>query len=310
MKFYYDTEFIAGDKQRRFLGWPIGGPIPTIDLISLALVAEDGRELYLLNKDCDLAFAWADEWVREHVLKTIWMEHSTPAMRDTSLFAFTLDNLRKIFEMKGVSRPQMKWQVLIFVHAEAYDHFVGGIDEFFEAPFTDEHEFLGDYVAFDWVAMSQLFGRMVDLPKGFPMHATDLHQERLRMGLSYEQKLLLAPEPAIEHHALHDARRNRLIDVQLTRVAEAVSIGQHTGRAAVTLDQAVAVAAAFPPRFGPKGEVLFSGPGSESPVEYVCDLCQIKRGGSPDGYATTANYCADCGTMGTCCIVPRKKPTA
>jgi hypothetical protein len=40
MKYFLDTEFIEDGK--------------TIDLISIALVAEDGREIYLCNSDCDL----------------------------------------------------------------------------------------------------------------------------------------------------------------------------------------------------------------------------------------------------------------
>lgn len=52
MKYFLDTEFIEDGK--------------TIDLISIALVAEDGRELYLCNQECD--FSKACVWVRNNVL--------------------------------------------------------------------------------------------------------------------------------------------------------------------------------------------------------------------------------------------------
>lgn len=54
MRFFYDTEFLE-----RGPGFPI---LP----ISLGVVAEDGRELYLANADFDPALA--NDFVREHVL--------------------------------------------------------------------------------------------------------------------------------------------------------------------------------------------------------------------------------------------------
>ena len=52
MKYFFDTEFIEDGK--------------TIDLISIGIVAEDGRELYLLNYDCD--HSMASDWVKANVL--------------------------------------------------------------------------------------------------------------------------------------------------------------------------------------------------------------------------------------------------
>lgn len=52
MKYWYDTEFIEDGK--------------TIDLISIAVVAEDGRELYMESADCDLTKASA--WVQQNVM--------------------------------------------------------------------------------------------------------------------------------------------------------------------------------------------------------------------------------------------------
>lgn len=54
MRFFYDTEFLE-----RGPGFPL-------ELISLGVVAEDGRELYLANADFDPAHANA--FVRQHVL--------------------------------------------------------------------------------------------------------------------------------------------------------------------------------------------------------------------------------------------------
>ncbi len=51
MIYFFDTEFIEDGK--------------TIDLLSIGIVSEDGRELYLENAEADLTKA--SPWVREHV---------------------------------------------------------------------------------------------------------------------------------------------------------------------------------------------------------------------------------------------------
>jgi 3' exoribonuclease, RNase T-like len=52
MRYWFDTEFIDDGR--------------TIDLISIGIVAEDGREYYAESADCD--YAAASDWVTEHVL--------------------------------------------------------------------------------------------------------------------------------------------------------------------------------------------------------------------------------------------------
>ena len=78
--------------------------------------------------------------------------------------------------------------------AEAVRGFVG------ERP-----EFWAYYADYDWVALCQLFGTMMQLPKGWPMFCLDIKQEAYRLG---------CPQlPAVgkdEHDALADARWNRL----------------------------------------------------------------------------------------------------
>jgi hypothetical protein len=62
-------------------------------------------------------------------------------------------------------------------------------------------EFWAYYASYDWVALCQLYGTMMDLPKGWPMYVRDLRQEFDRLSLD-------APPIAEEdqHHALADAR--------------------------------------------------------------------------------------------------------
>lgn len=64
--------------------------------------------------------------------------------------------------------------------------------------------FWGYYADYDWVVFCQLFGTMMDLPKGFPMYCCDIKQWCDMLG---NPKL---PEQGKgEHHALADARWNR-----------------------------------------------------------------------------------------------------
>ncbi|MFM7009090.1 MAG: 3'-5' exoribonuclease domain-containing protein [Betaproteobacteria bacterium] len=57
----------------------------------------------------------------------------------------------------GVSRKEIAEQVLQFVG-------------------RDNPEFWGYFAAYDWVVLCQLYGRMIDLPQGWPMFCRDLMQ--------------------------------------------------------------------------------------------------------------------------------------
>jgi hypothetical protein len=69
----------------------------------------------------------------------------------------------------------------------------------------EKPEFWGYYADYDWVAFCQLFGRMVDLPKGWPKYCMDLKQFAKDLG---DPELPKQAESQ-EHHALSDARWNR-----------------------------------------------------------------------------------------------------
>lgn len=69
-------------------------------------------------------------------------------------------------------------------------------------------EFYGYYADYDWVVFCQLFGRMVDLPEGFPYYCRDLKQTMDELGLDGDWKKTNCPDPVNEHHALVDARWN------------------------------------------------------------------------------------------------------
>lgn len=113
----------------------------TIDLISIGMVSGAGDTLYLISEEADLARA--SEWVKENVLADM-------PQYDHRRQRFIVDDY-------VVSRKRM---------AELILRFVG----------EDKPEFWAYYADFDWVVLCQLFGTMMDLPKGWPMYCRDLKQ--------------------------------------------------------------------------------------------------------------------------------------
>ena len=52
-RYFFDTEFLEGTQKTVF-----GKTPPTIDLISIGIVSEEGREFYAVSKDFNLKDAW------------------------------------------------------------------------------------------------------------------------------------------------------------------------------------------------------------------------------------------------------------
>lgn len=145
MRYFLDTEFIERPS--------------TIELISIGLVAEDGRELYLENVEANERLA--DDWIKTNVL----------AHLQRGLVA--------------VNRQTIKQEILAFV----------GNDP--------KPEFWAYFADYDWVVFCWLFGRMIDLPKHFPMYCRDFKQTMDDNGI---KKSDLPKQSGTEHHALADAR--------------------------------------------------------------------------------------------------------
>jgi hypothetical protein len=148
MRYWLDTEFLEDGR--------------TIELISIGIVAEDGREFYAENADFD--WDQASDWLKEHV-----RPHLQP-------------------DEYAVPRYAIAPAVLSFVRE-------GG----------GQPEFWGYYADYDWVVFCWLFGRMVDLPDGFPMYCRDIKQWADQLG-----DVQLPEQEEAEHNALADARWNRM----------------------------------------------------------------------------------------------------
>lgn len=94
----------------------------------------------------------------------------------------------------------------VFPHLNGPRHTLSQIAELVKKFVGDDKpEFWGYYADYDWVVFCQLFGAMIDLPKGWPMYCRDIKQ--LCDSLGNPQ---LPEQTSTEHNALADAYWNRI----------------------------------------------------------------------------------------------------
>jgi len=176
VKVFYDTEFLEDGR--------------TIDLISIGMVAEDGREYYAVSQDA------TKRRLRRRIRKHDWLmanvvPHLPKAHGDYNLYM----PRRWLF---NYTDPCVKPRHVIAREVR---------DFIFAAP---DPQLWAWYGAYDHVVLCQLWGKMIDLPKGVPMWTNDLKQECDRLG-----NPRIPEQAAGEHNALADARHNRDIAMSL-----------------------------------------------------------------------------------------------
>lgn len=64
------------------------------------------------------------------------------------------------------------------------------------------------YSAYDHVTLAQLWGPMVNLPEGVPMHTMDIKQEMVRLGLESKD---MPRQQGAEHNSLADGEHNMVM---------------------------------------------------------------------------------------------------
>lgn len=190
-------------------------------------------------------------WIRENVLspifKDLWEKGKNAKLSPVDKHLFTYKNLKKLIFLYGKSNKQISEEVKDFCTTKLITEKV--IDRNFyctEESYTDAKQRLergksvkltehftgksspvnlyGYYSAYDHVAFCWLFGKMIDLPSGFPMYTIDLQQEKDRIiqraynraKNDFERKIILDmesmkdyPKQTNEHSAIHDARFNK-----------------------------------------------------------------------------------------------------
>ncbi len=182
-RYYYDFEFIEDGR--------------TIDLISIGVVADDGREYYAVNADVDQDRIFSHPWLKDNV----WPYLPTQTV-PMGQFA------RGLWVRLDQEHPDVKHPEVIA--NEVRDFLLAG---------PTEPELWAWYAAYDHVALMQLWGPMMARPERIPMWTNDIRQEQHRLGVQN-----MPGQQAKEHHALDDARHNKvmhewLIHIEQTRRA-------------------------------------------------------------------------------------------
>lgn len=179
MKYFFDTEFHEYKRDG----------VNTIELISIGIVAEDGREYYAESLDFDMSAAVENEWLNDNVIAHLWSRQpdKTPFNR------WTRDGGKG-----GLGHNECI--------ANGIRNFVG-----------EKPEFYAYYADYDWVVFCWLFGRMIDLPEGFPMYCRDLKQmlddkcDKMGIWADALKEYPGFPTQENEHNALDDARWNKAL---------------------------------------------------------------------------------------------------
>jgi hypothetical protein len=197
MKYFIDTEFLEGTQKEKF---PISlfrkETKPTIDLISIGIVSEEGREYYAISKDFNLKEAWnrfdwkqkkvndgiaeayKDYWVRENVLRNLFNNDKYNHYKEINSFK----EFKNLINHFGKTNKQIAKEIKEFVYQDHFNRvsFNDKLEKVHKVlSYKNETEiaFYAYYADYDWVVFCWLFGKMIDLPKGFPMYCVDLKQE-------------------------------------------------------------------------------------------------------------------------------------
>lgn len=174
MKYFLDTEFIERPG--------------SIQLISIGIVAEDGREYYQIARGFDYQEVWCDDWLRQNVISQILSESSNGYGVTPDI---TYDSMVQVFESSALWTHEIAKEVLDLIGDDS------------------DPKFYGYYADYDWVVFCWLFGRMIDLPKNFPMYCRDLKQMLAERELGKGWVKSMCPQTENEHNALADARWNK-----------------------------------------------------------------------------------------------------
>jgi hypothetical protein len=174
MRYYLDTEFIDDPIAR------------TIDLISIGIVAEDGRELYLVNSEFDLLRC--NDWLRANVLPHLGAGYIVPNAGAAAIRA-----------KAATSRTDIR---------DLIERFVGD---------DDDVRFWAYFGMCDWLCVMQLWG-WFKMPPNLPKFCFDLKQWARQLGIrgSLSDKV---PPIGTVHRAIDDAHWNRAAWEYLAQLA-------------------------------------------------------------------------------------------
>ncbi|GAB2859274.1 polyadenylate-specific 3'-exoribonuclease AS [Actinocorallia aurea] len=177
MDLSYDTEFLD-DGER-------------VHLISIAIAADDGAEYYAVAAEAAEQPLWPQitrhDWLMKNVVPHLPL--AAPAPGDV------VDGGHSPRLRLDTGHPDVKPRAVIAREVAA----------FIQA--TPEPALWAYYGAHDFIALTQLWGRLIHVPDGVPWYSHELAQEIERL----DAKATLPEQAYGHHHALHDARHNRAV---------------------------------------------------------------------------------------------------
>lgn len=175
----YDTEFLEDGH--------------TIELISIGIVCDDGREYYAVNEDMPVDRIKADNWLSLNVWKHLpVVGYSERTVGYAGHFQTAVRSHGRLDTSSVLIKPKR-------LIANEVREFILEAPKFGDTPFLWAY-----YGAYDHVALAQLFGKMISLPDGIPMFTHELKQLMETMPGNWEPPA----QDVDEHHALADARWN------------------------------------------------------------------------------------------------------
>lgn len=226
---------------------------PTIDLISIGIVSEDNREYYAISKDFNLKEAWnrydkvinkqyplgseysKDYWIRDNILLPIAYELAHKDYKEQGAYMIKFNNIN---EWIGFIKTNKNWEKIWYKRfkeliqkygktnkeiANEIKHFIANRpinsnkENWILEYDTKDVKFYGYYADYDWVVFCWLFGKMINLPKGFPKYCIDIKQIldnkinnfNSRSSSSVIKNMKNYPKQINEHNALEDAKWNK-----------------------------------------------------------------------------------------------------
>lgn len=168
MRYFYDTEFFEDGK--------------SINLISIGIVSEDGREYYAVNSNIDAVpiaqRVILHKWLMVNVVPNLPLKgHLVPG------FEFKLDKTNTCVKPPFVIANEIR--------------------DFLSVNYDDSIELWAYYGAYDHIVLMQLYGSMIDKPAILPMWTHDIMQFAEPYNVSIGQAV---QQTGTAHNALDDAR--------------------------------------------------------------------------------------------------------
>lgn len=146
--------------------------------ISVGVVADDGREFYAVWSDA-LDFCSMDKWLWENVAPHLPLQQ---------------DDQRKLdWSFGSVRHPNN-------IRKALHDFFLSAEDE------NEPVELWGWFVAYDHLCLSQIWGKMNDVPAPIPQFSNDI-----RSLVSWYGIKKYPSQTSGHHNALADARHNKVV---------------------------------------------------------------------------------------------------